>query len=81
MNTVYIKYINTKDEAKLVLDEDTSFLYIYYNDICISEMKDNTWNVIKDDGDWVFDALISFAIDNYTKKDNSDFNNAIAELD
>lgn len=81
MTTVYTKCINTKDEVKLVLDENTSFLYIYYNDICISELKDNTWNTIKDDGDWVLDALVSFAISDYTKKDNSDFIDAIAELD
>ena len=81
MTTIYTKYTSTKDEVKLVLDETTSFLYVYYNDICISELKDNTWNTIKDDGDWILDALVSFAITDYTKKDNSDFIDATAELD
>ena len=81
MTIVYTKHINTKDEVKLVLDENTSFLYIYYNDICISELKDNTWSTIKDDEDWILDALVSFAIADYTKKENSDFIDAISELD
>ena len=81
MTTIYTKYTSTKDEVKLVLDENTSFLYIYYNDICISEMKDNTWYTIKDDGDWILDALVSFAISYYTKESNSDFIDAISELD
>lgn len=81
MTTVYTKHINTKDEVKLVLDENTSFLYIYYNNICISELKDNTWNTIKDDEDWILEALVSFAIANYAKKDDSDFIDAISELD
>lgn len=80
MITIYTKYINTSDKAKLVLDENTSFLYIYYNDICISELKDNTWSAIKNDENWVFDALISFAVTNYMKS-SSDFIDAISELD
>lgn len=81
MTVVYTKIINTDDKAELLLDENTSFLYIFYNDNCISEIKDNTWSTIKDDGDWVFDALISFAVANYTKSISSDFIDAIAELD
>lgn len=81
MTIVYTKLINTDDKAELLLDENTSFLYIFYNGNCISELKDNTWSTIKDDGDWVFDALISFAVADYTKSISSDFNDAIAELD
>lgn len=81
MTTIYTKCVSTKDKVKLVLDENTSFLYIYYNDICISELKDNTWNTIKDDGDWILNALVSFAVDDYIKKSNSDFIDAVAELD
>lgn len=81
MTVIYTKTINTDDKAELVLDENTSFLYIYYNGNCISELKDNTWSTVKDDGDWIFDALISFAVDNYVKGSNSDFIDAISELD
>lgn len=80
MTVVYTKIINTDDKAELLLDENTSFLYIYYNDKCISELKDNTWSTIKDEEDWVFDALVSFAIANYMKS-SSDFVDAVSELD
>lgn len=81
MTVVYTKIINTDDKAELLLDENTSFLYIYYNDNCISELKDNTWSTIKDEEDWVFDALVSFAVANYTKSSSNDFVDAISELD
>lgn len=81
MTVVYTKIINTDDKAELLLDENTSFLYIYYNDNCISELKDNTWSTIKDEEDWVFDALVSFAVANYMKSISSDFMSAVSELD
>lgn len=81
MTVIYTKTINTDEKAELLLDENTSFLYICYNDNCISEFKDNTWSTIKDEEDWVFDALVSFAVTNYTKSSSSDFMDAISELD
>lgn len=81
MTVIYTKTINTDEKAELLLDENTSFLYIYYNDNCISELKDNTWSTIKDEEDWVFDALVSFAVTNYTKSSSSGFMDAVSELD
>lgn len=81
MTVVYTKIINTDYKAELLLDENTSFLYIYYNDNCISEFEDNTWSTIKDEEDWVFDALVSFAVTNYTKSSSIDFMDAVSELD
>lgn len=81
MTVIYTKIINTDDKAELLLDENTSFLYICYNDNCISELKDNTWSTIKDEEDWVFDALVSFAVASYMKSISSDFMSAVSELD
>lgn len=83
MKVVYSKKLDNV-LSKLVLDEKTSYLYIFYNGICISEITDNTWNNIRDCEDWVYSAIISFAVDVYKKKQegySSDFYDALAELD
>lgn len=83
MKTIYEKEVNNTT-AKLVLDEVSSYLYVFYNDICLEEITDKTWSSIKSDEDWVYSAIISFAVDKYEKEQlgfNSDFNSAISELD
>lgn len=83
MKTVYEEEIDNI-KAKLVLDEINFYLYVYYNDICLEKITDKTWSDIRSDEDWVYSAIISFAVNKYKKEQlsfSSDFISAMSELD
>lgn len=81
MQVIKEKIIKGKP-AQLVLEDGETTIKILYDGICIDCIEGTTWENIKDE-DWIQEAFIDFAVDEYNDDNeiDSEFLAMVDELD